>query len=785
MRRPLLVGCLCLAAAMALRILTEAGSPPLPQFPPGEEMTVTGRISAKSPDSFTLKDLNIHSCAALSQQESQSSYNFTGRTRLICRMPDADLMLLGSEVTVSGIFAPFEGATNPGQFDYRAYYRSIDTAGTLLKTEVLEQGQEYSRLLELLYGLRLYWRNRLYAVFPEREASVMCTMLLGEKQGLDADLKELYRRNGIIHILSISGLHITLIGMGIYRLLKFLRLKNSLSALMGGAIVLLYGLLTGMSVSACRAIIMYLIRMAGIALGRTYDMLTALGIAAAGLLLYRPYYLTHAGFLLSFSAIVGIGCLYPALAAEGESAPAAQKYIENPYRRALFALLTASGETFKQSLLGGISITLLTLPVQLWFYYEIPTYSVFINLLVLPLMGILMFMGFFVMLLPGTGILGTVPYLILTGYEKLCTFMDTLPGHCIVAGRPAVWKLVVYYVCLAGVIRLSGRGRDERSPGSAHSNTGVLIGVNVSVRDAMPGDAVRRAFRLRPLILALAAWLLLMHPFHRERVTFLDVGQGECIVVQTEGQVYVVDCGSSSEKGVGTQILIPYLKYEGLNRIDALVLTHADEDHTNGAVDVFACAEQEGVRIGAVMIPADVAEEERFAALFAEQNIADALSGVPVISLSEGMKTGPAEEILCLRPGAGKWGSGGNEASLCLYVHIGEMTLLLTGDVEGEGERELMEVLDRYGINRVNCLKIAHHGSKNATSEEFLDSLGADLAVISCGRNNPYGHPHEETLQRLAEHNIPIWKTPRDGAVTLTVLRKKLRVEGFLDPDEE
>ena len=137
----------------------------------------------------------------------------------------------------------------------------------------------------------------------------MSTMLLGDDAGLDREIKELYKRNGIVHILSISGLHITLIGMTLYRLLRRMGMPVWPAALAGSGILILYGIMTGLGVSALRAIAMYLIRMLGEVLGRTYDMLTALGVAGAVTLLFNPMYLCHAGFLLSYGAVLGMGVL--------------------------------------------------------------------------------------------------------------------------------------------------------------------------------------------------------------------------------------------------------------------------------------------------------------------------------------------------------------------------------------------------------------------------------------------------------------------------------------------
>ncbi len=197
---------------------------------------------------------------------------------IICETDSAAEIPLGSLVAAEGRFSPYSRATNPGEFDAAVYYRTLEVGGKLRKAAILAQGEEYWHVREGLYRLKIYFKERIYRIFPEKEAAVMSALLLGDKSELDGDLKELYKRNGVLHILSISSLHITIIGMSIYRLLRRTGLPVWPCALAGSVILVLYGCMTGFSVSACRAIGMYLIKMGAEILGRTYDMLTALGV---------------------------------------------------------------------------------------------------------------------------------------------------------------------------------------------------------------------------------------------------------------------------------------------------------------------------------------------------------------------------------------------------------------------------------------------------------------------------------------------------------------------------
>ena len=213
---------------------------------------------------------------------------------------------LGSVVRIKGKLSVFEKATNQGQFDARSYYQILGISYRLSQAEISSKTGKYHIVSENLYQLRRFLSEKLSQALPQREASVMQTMLLGEKSGMDQELKALYQRNGIAHILAISGLHISMLGMGLCRLLRKCGVPMKISAAASFVLILLYGVMTGFSVSALRAILMFCLRMGSI-------------LAAAGILLGQPLYFYHSGFLFSFGCVAGIGLLVPLLTVQEDS----------------------------------------------------------------------------------------------------------------------------------------------------------------------------------------------------------------------------------------------------------------------------------------------------------------------------------------------------------------------------------------------------------------------------------------------------------------------------------
>ncbi len=226
MRRPLFAAALFLVIIAALRL----GAGGADGVPPGYISTegleadrillVTGQVYQKDEKSVYLKSVVLLESDALGRSAAQSRQSIPIKENLICETENALEIPLGTTAAFRGEFAPYSHATNPGEFDSALYYRTLKVGGRLRKAVPVALGEHYWHVREALFQLKLYFKERLYRIFPEKEAAVMSALLLGDKKELDSDLKELYKRNGILHILSISSLHITIIGMSVYTLLR-------------------------------------------------------------------------------------------------------------------------------------------------------------------------------------------------------------------------------------------------------------------------------------------------------------------------------------------------------------------------------------------------------------------------------------------------------------------------------------------------------------------------------------------------------------------------------------
>ena len=696
--------------------------------------------------------------------------------------PDqADIYLacrIGGRVTLSGKASLPEPATNPGQYD--AQKASCARHICLKLSDVTLKGTDQRRgslFLNALASLRVSLRKGAEQIFGPRNSALMSAIVLGDRSGLDAETRQLFQDGGILHVLAVSSLHVTLLGLTLYQILRRLRQSFLVSALASGFLVVSYCLMTGSSYSAIRAGVMFLLWLGAQVTGRTFDRLTALGAAAILILIRQPLALTDAGFLLSFGCILSLALLEPVFSD-----------IWNP-RHALSRRLS-----------GALALQAGVLPCVLWFYCQTTPYGILVGLIVLPSMSLVMFFGTIGILaglliplgsffLTSARLAGGPCGYLLDLFRLLCRLAQRLPGDVVITGRPPVWKMVLYYVCLLSfclIIRLPDRKTFLKN---------------------------RKKIRVLHAGLLLSLFLLML--IQRKpafRFTCLDVGQGSCALVEQDGLTMLFDCGSSSVKDVWRRRVEPALKFYGISHIDLLFLSHADGDHISGAQELlsgmhgmlpgaacfrrmpperissaqtgdltlvqrFSAAQAGGIRIGRILLPqTDVTPDGPG---MAEVIAAARRFNIPVSTVSEGAEFQHGQlHLRVLSPSPGRMTGSDNEDCIVLSLSWKNIRILFTGDLEKEGEEKFTHAYQDAALfspprghsetNSRTILLAGHHGSRNATSEGFLSLVRPDLVLISCGRNNRYGHPAAAMLKRLEDRGLPCFRTDQSGAFCLT-----------------
>lgn len=726
-------------------LLGRAGIPFFTCSPPklagqvkGEDILATGIVYQK--DVYeTITNLYLKKANLIIQEEQHP----TERIKLtIDNKALPGLTEQGDFIAVSGKLEEIPEAANPGQFNERAYYyaRNIKWYMEGEEIQLLKRGK--NQMLAFQGRIKEKMRGGIQKAFGEEKGGIMEAMLLGEKGNLGQENKLLFQIMGISHILAISGTHLSVLGWGFYKVLFKCRLPVKASGLISAAVMIFYGELTGSQAAAVRAVLMFGISVGAMVLKRTYDFLSALSLAAIFLLAESPLYLYDSSFLLSFGAVFGLVAVYPVLF------PSKRKKCRKNLRGKIQIEL-------KNGIFSSLSVWSILLPVTMYFFYEISTWGFLANLLILPTASILLvsglaggILGLLPAVLPGKA--GALPGVILLElYLRGGKIIQELPASLWITGRPELWQCVVYYGMLAGTLWIKKIRADRKASGKwPQMVQAMALGVGIAL-------------------------LFIRFPEGELKVTFLDVGQGDCACIQKGREsCYLIDGGSSSVSKAGQYRILPFLKEQGIRKVDGIFLSHMDEDHINGILELLEMTDKRetGLKIKRILLSRSRETEET------QQRIKEAgkKAGCEILYIGKGdrIKNGKLE-LTCLSPGHEDMES--NEGSQVLLAEMEELSLLFTGDVEGRGEEELLALCRERNI-RCDILKVAHHGSKNSTSEEFLNTVSPRTAVISCGRNNLYGHPHQELMERLKKENIFVFETKNRGAISVVWKKEKIQV---------
>lgn len=652
---------------------------------------------------------------------------------------------IGNTITVTGTFHLFEKTSNPGTFDSRSYYQNQQIYGSIIPNEITVTDHTIQYGKEWLTLLRERWKEELLSRMGKKGA-VLSGILLGDKSEMEPETKELYQKNGIAHLLAVSGLHVSFIGLLIYRAMRKAGMTFWISATAGILILFPYAIMTGFSISAKRAVLMYLIRMGAEITGRVYDLPTSLAVSATVVLGSMPMAVFDTGFLLSFGAVFAIwigedlkACIVERRGKRGKKGP----LDEQKKGRLKIAALDAFWP--------GFWIQCLTFPVLLSSYYEFPFYSILLNIWVIPLMSVVMGAGLAgsmccLMNLPAADGILQISKAVLSFYEWNCNFMLKLPLARIITGQPGEFQIGLYVLLLFLAVLFLRKG--EKTAG---------------------------------LILIILGFLSLLGPWNQQAgkalITMIDVGQGDGILIQTPGGINcMVDGGSISEEMLARYTLEPFLESRRISELDYVFITHGDTDHISGIEEMLK-RQKIGVRIEALVLPDRKFWDDglKKLALTAQK------AGTKVQTISEGqsIEDSMGAELRCIGPSVSYRGERGNSASLILSFSYNKFSMLFTGDLEGEGEESFLKGL--YGKDSYTVLKVAHHGSDSSTTDDFLKRNRFDYAVISAGEDNPYGHPGRRLLKRLEDSKIRSFCTKDDGAVMIKSDGETMIIQKFLD----
>ena len=561
--------------------------------------------------------------------------------------------------------------------------------------------------------LRMRILDLIEDTFPEDASAFAKALLLGDSTDIGYELNTAFKVAGIRHIIAVSGLHVSILFAAIYILAGKRRV---LTAMIGIPTVLLFTAVAGFQPSVTRAGIMQCVMMLSLLWKREYDPSTALSFASLVMLIVNPLVITSVSFQLSVSSMAGIFLF---------SAPISgwlldEKRLGRWKGRGLKRRLA---RWFSTGVAVSLSAGVFTTPLVALYFHTVSLISTLTNLLTLWVISFIFYGIILVCLLGLFWSAGAVFLASVVAYPiRFVLGATTLLAKIPLAAVYTYSEWIIYWLIFVY----------------------VLFAAFLVVKRKRP--AVFACMATVSLCAALlASWL----PWGKDgcQVTVLDVGQGQSILLQSEGKTFLVDCGGDYDD-TAADIAAETLLSRGIRRIDGLILTHYDADHAGGAPLLLS-------RIDAdCLILPDFPDEAGIRDAIVHNREDKVVEVLSPAALSYG-----GVKMTVIPPEIAKTD---NESSLCVLFQTENCGILITGDLDAKGERRL---LNSYILPDVDLLVAGHHGSKNATTAELLAAVKPETAIISVGENNHYGHPAGETLQRLQEAGCAVYRTDLDGTI--------------------
>lgn len=626
---------------------------------------------------------------------------------------------IGVSCPITGNLAEPEGRRNPNGFDYKRYLE-LHSIFWIIKADTLSLPACSVAKQTFVQSIRDFRSEAVFYVnnyFPKESSGFVNALLFGDQRWIDEDELVTYQRLGLVHLLAISGLHVSFLAGFLFYLGIRIGVTRERMTLIMLLLLPIYIILSGASPSVLRSCFMAMLFFAA-SLGKKRlspgEIIASIYLL---LLLYNPNFLYNIGFELSFSVAFSIIM----------SGGVIQRY----------------SNQVVQLLVISVICQLAALPILLYYFYEVSLLGVFLNVLFVPIYSsILLPFSIVVLLLHLVSTAIAEPFLfMLNGTFLVCNRIADLVVHIPLAsvtfGKPVFWIMLLL---AAGVLGLFICWDTQSKYGKI----------------------------LRYLLIAL---LVIQYNIQKlspiGEILFVDVGQGDCIFIKlpyNRGN-YLIDTGGTitfkqeawmerrKTYNTAEDVIIPLLKSKGIHHLDKLILTHPDADHIGSTSEVL-----QHITVKSIVIGKDSESD------YVDKDFVEVAKskGIPIQTLRRGEKwEAGGVSFHVLHPY--KKEENTNDASIVLYAKMGGLTWLFTGDFGIEGEPEL---LTSYATLRADVLKAGHHGSKTASSEELVETILPKVSVISAGKNNRYGHPHQEVLDVFTKHGVKIFRTDSHGAIT-------------------
>jgi competence protein ComEC len=669
----------------------------------------------------------------------------------------------GEKLRVRGTVVEARGMRNPGGFDYNYYLKSRGIDALIYPSGAMVESlgsEDLNELAGLAVNLRMELVNNIEKALPEPAGNLLSAILFGQKHRLPTRVEENFRKAGAGHLMAVSGLHVGLVAALVAGLFRLFGLKGRFPLVVAILLVIAYACLTGLRPSAVRAALMVSAALGALILDREQDLPSAIAFAALVTLVYNPLLLFTVGFQLSYAATLAI--IYAGKPLSGLlSALHCPRFLNAPLTVTLAAQL-------------GV------IPLTVYHFYTLSTGALLFNLVLMPLMGLIVGFGMsgavISLFLPRIGaLLINASYPLLEMMIKITSLGDH-PLLYMPVRPPGLAMIIGYYIVCLIIIFFYYKRQDGLLTGGNDSSPERIIAARIIAFLKLEKVGTGRVIIFILAVVVIIAWGGIYYgDVHALRVTFIDVGQGASAFIESPcGATILIDAGGKpayyGDPGeVGEMIVMPFLLYKGVKKIDLAVITHPHEDHYGGFIPLV-----DHFSIGKMLISPVQGEADYYISLLENTR----LKNITVEEVIEGQVWAfPCGLLLEVKgPPTTLYQSTSsdlNNNSVVIMLHYGEYKILFTGDIE---DTAVGDLLARDAGLGADLLQIPHHGGYLALMPQLLEAVDPYAAVIQVGTNS-FGHPHSEIIQALQIAGVQIFRNDHHGAVTVTINSRGMEIQ--------
>lgn len=664
----------------------------------------------------------------------------------------------GDKVILQGEFRKGNEQRNTGGFDYQLYLKSINIYGTL-NVESYEKisSDNVNWIEKSINKIKLTITENIEKVLEKEEEQIVKGLILGDTTVLEEELKEKFQVANISHVLAVSGMHIIYIIMGIEMLLKKLLGKRNVRYVVITGLIF-YMSITGFTSSIVRAGIMGIMNVVAFLVYRKNDIWTSMAISLEIILIQNPYAITGVGLQLSYLGTIGIILFSKNIKQYLDNI----KWIKNNIRIKRNKRISKIVKNLKDMISVTLSAQFMIFPIMLYHFNMIGIYFVITNILVSVIIGPIMFLSIIFIFVSFIHLQISQHISIFLSFGIKCLIqisnLANLPFSKIYVSTPSILGIIIYYIFIfsSNQIYIIYTNKYLNSTKRRFKNLIALMKYKLYEEKKKIRKMYQKILRERNVkalivktykVIFLIIFLIGICQFPKNlEIHFLDVGQGDsCFIITPEQKTIFIDGGGSTSNtfDVGKETLIPYLLDKGYTKLDYVFISHFDQDHVGGILSIL-----QELKVGQVFISKQGEKSENyetFLELVNEKkiNVQEVKAGDKVtigditFHVLWPIEKQIEENIL-------------NNNAMVMKLQYRSFSMLFTGDIEEIAEKKILHIYKNdLDILQSSVLKVAHHGSKSSSTEEFLKAVNGEVAIIGVGENNMFGHPSNVVLERL------------------------------------